>query len=69
MVKDGFRKNRTDDLDQKTKRELCECLWSVLIIADELGINLENDFIYTSLGISPPSVLGGFSSYQNHLYE
>ena len=43
MAKKGFRK--IEDVDQKLAHELADCLWSVLVIADELGINLEKEFI------------------------
>lgn len=33
------------DLDAKIRHELADCLWSVLIIADELGIDLEKEFL------------------------
>lgn len=42
MAKNGFRK--VEDLDEQLKHELCDCLWSVLIIADELGIDIEEEF-------------------------
>lgn len=31
--------------------------------------DLESDFIYTSLGRTPPSPISGFSNYTNYLYE
>lgn len=42
MAKNGLRK--WEDIDDKIKGELCECLWSILIISDEIGIDLENEF-------------------------
>ncbi|MFA5155637.1 MAG: MazG nucleotide pyrophosphohydrolase domain-containing protein [Patescibacteria group bacterium] len=44
MVKDGFRE--IEDVDKKLVHELSDCLWSILVIADELGIDLEHQFIY-----------------------
>ena len=43
MAKDGFREIK--NIDEKLKHELSDCLWSILIIADELGINLEKEFM------------------------
>jgi NTP pyrophosphatase (non-canonical NTP hydrolase) len=42
MAKTGLR--NIDDLDAKLSHELSDCLWSVLIIADELGIDIETAF-------------------------
>lgn len=42
MAKNGFRKE--ESVDEKLEHELCDCLWSVLVIADELGIDIENEF-------------------------
>jgi len=44
MAKNGFR--GIEDADKKLVHELSDCLWSMLIIADELGIDLENQFMY-----------------------
>ncbi len=43
MAKSGYRKY--DDVDKKLAHELADCLWSIIIIADELGINLEKEFL------------------------
>lgn len=32
------------DVDTKLARELADCLWSILVLADELGIDIESDF-------------------------
>jgi len=45
MAKNGYRKY--DDLDKKLAHELADCLWSVIVIADEAGIDLEEAFINT----------------------
>src|SRR5215213_6933972 len=45
MARRGLR--RVDDLDQKLPHELADCLWSVLVLADELGIDLEAAFATT----------------------
>lgn len=42
MAKNGYRKY--EDLDKRLGHELADCLWSVIIIADEAGINLEEAF-------------------------
>lgn len=42
MSKSGFR--TIENVDEKLHKELIDCLWSVVVIADELGINLEKEF-------------------------
>lgn len=42
MAKQGLR--TVADVDEKLAHELSDCLWSVLVIADELGIDLEAEF-------------------------
>lgn len=42
MAKAG--KRRGDDVDAKLKHELGDCLWSLLIIAHEYDIDLEDAF-------------------------
>ena len=43
MAKNNLR--HIEDVDNKLAHELFDCLWSVIIISDELGINLEEEFI------------------------
>ena len=43
IAKNNFRK--IEAVDEKLAHELADCLWSVIIIADELGINLEDEFL------------------------
>ena len=43
MAKNGFRK--IEGVDGKLAHELSDCLWAILIIADELGIDLESEFM------------------------
>jgi NTP pyrophosphatase (non-canonical NTP hydrolase) len=45
MAKEGYRKY--DDLDKKMKHEIADCLWSIMIIADEAGVDLEKAFLET----------------------
>lgn len=45
MGKDGLRD--IDNLDQKMSHELADCLYSVIIIADKYGVNLEKAFTET----------------------
>ena len=45
MAKNGYRKY--PDLDKRLAHELADCLWSVIIIADEAGIDLEKAFVET----------------------
>jgi NTP pyrophosphatase (non-canonical NTP hydrolase) len=42
MTKGGLLK--IDDVDAKLAHELSDCLWSVLVIAEELGIDIEKEF-------------------------
>lgn len=43
MMKEGLRMS-VDDLDEKLKHEVCDCLWAVVKIADALDIDLETEF-------------------------
>lgn len=45
MAKEGLRE--MDDVDEKLKHELSDCLWSVLVLANEYGIDLEKEFFDT----------------------
>jgi NTP pyrophosphatase (non-canonical NTP hydrolase) len=42
MAKNGAR--QAEKVDEKLKHELADCLWSVLVIADQYGIDLETAF-------------------------
>jgi NTP pyrophosphatase (non-canonical NTP hydrolase) len=43
MAKSGHR--AMDDIDEKLKHELSDCLWSVLVLANHYDIDLENQFL------------------------
>lgn len=43
MVKHGLRRG-PEDIDKALAHELSDCLWSILVIADELDIDLEAAF-------------------------
>lgn len=43
LAKQGLRK--IDDVDEKLAHELSDCLWSIIILAEQYGINLETAFI------------------------
>ena len=45
MAKNGYIKY--EDINKRLAHELADCLWSVIIIADEAGIELEEAFIKT----------------------
>jgi len=45
MAKQGFK--RASDLESKLKHELADCLYSICVIAHELDIDLEKEFIKT----------------------
>ncbi|MFA6466479.1 MAG: nucleotide pyrophosphohydrolase [Patescibacteria group bacterium] len=42
MAKNNLR--NIDNVDEKLKHELSDCLWSILVIADELGIDMDEEF-------------------------
>ena len=42
MAKEGIR--AIDDVDAKLAHELSDCLWSILVLADKYGIDLESEF-------------------------
>ena len=44
MVKNGLRRG-PQDIDQELAHELSDSLWSIMVIADELGIDLEAAFV------------------------
>lgn len=43
MGKEGIRD--VDNVDEKIKHEISDCLWSIIILADKFNIDLENSFI------------------------
>lgn len=43
MAKNKFRAG--ENVDVKLAHELSDCLWSILILADELGIDMESEFV------------------------
>ncbi len=45
MAKNGFRNG--EDVDAKLAHELSDCLWAIIIISQELGIDLETEFLKT----------------------
>jgi len=46
MAKHGLRRG-PDDVDEALAHELSDCLWSIMVIADELNIDLEAAFTKT----------------------
>lgn len=45
MAKEGMR--QIDDADAKLAHELSDCLWSILVLADQYGVDLEKEFLQT----------------------
>ncbi len=43
MVKQGIREG--EDVDAKLNHELSDCLWSVLVLAKELNVDIEKSFM------------------------
>lgn len=46
MAKENFR--TAENLDAKLAHELGDCLWSLLVLADSLGIDIEQAFLQTT---------------------
>jgi NTP pyrophosphatase (non-canonical NTP hydrolase) len=44
MAKENFRGHKEEDLDKAITHEVIDCLWAILVIADELEIDLEKKF-------------------------
>lgn len=42
MAKNGLRK--IENFEEKLSHELCDCLWSILVLADKLDVDLESEF-------------------------
>ncbi len=49
MAKNNFRD--IENVDEKIKHELSDCLWATMMIADELGIDFEKEFIKNMDGL------------------
>jgi len=45
MAKAGLRE--MENVDEKLKHELADCLWSVLVLAEKHNINIEESFLKT----------------------
>jgi NTP pyrophosphatase (non-canonical NTP hydrolase) len=45
QAKEGAR--AIDDVDERLAHELADCLWSVLVLADRYGVDLERAFLET----------------------
>jgi NTP pyrophosphatase (non-canonical NTP hydrolase) len=45
MAKSGIRS--ADDVDKKLAHELSDCLWSVLVLSNLYGVDLEQEFLRT----------------------
>jgi NTP pyrophosphatase (non-canonical NTP hydrolase) len=45
MAKEGLR--GVNDVDTKLAHELSDCLWSILVLADQYNIDLEKEFTNT----------------------
>ena len=47
MAKNNLRHYKNSN--KKLAHELADCLWSILVLADELGIDLEKEFLKAKL--------------------
>jgi hypothetical protein len=45
MAKENLR--HTDDVDAKLAHELCDCLWSILVLAEQYNIDIKQEFLKT----------------------
>jgi len=45
MAKEGIRD--IEEMDEKFEHELSDCLWSIMILADKYGVDLEYSFLRT----------------------
>lgn len=45
MAKEGRRSFGGGDIDEALANELADCLWSVIVIADRYGVDLEGEFM------------------------
>jgi NTP pyrophosphatase (non-canonical NTP hydrolase) len=45
MSKEGVRD--MEDVDKKLAHELSDCLWSILVIANKYGVDIEKSFLET----------------------
>lgn len=45
QASEGVR--QVDDLDNAIGHELSDCMWSIIVLADKLGVDLEKAFIKT----------------------
>jgi NTP pyrophosphatase (non-canonical NTP hydrolase) len=58
MAKENLR--NIDDVDAKLAHELADCLWSILVVANYYGLDLEKEFLHTMDVISER--IGGASA-------
>ena len=45
MAKEGVRK--MENVDEKLAHELADCLWSILVLSEKYGIDIEQSFLKT----------------------
>ncbi len=45
MAKEGIRE--VEDVDKKLAHELADCLYSVFVLAERYGVNIEKEFLNT----------------------
>ena len=51
-----------EDLDEALGHELADCLWSVLVLADAYGVDLEREFAATMTDLSAGLADEGFAA-------
>lgn len=49
MAKENLR--HIDDVDTKLVHELADCLWSILVLAEHYGVDLDKEFLKTMDGL------------------
>ncbi len=45
MIKEGYREG--ENVDERLRHELSDCLWSILVLAKKYDVNLEKEFVKT----------------------
>lgn len=51
LVMAKYKLRKVENVDDKLKHELSDCLWAIIIVADELGVDLEKVFMETMVEI------------------
>ena len=58
MAKAKMREYKGDDIDGALAHELSDIMWSVLVVANQLNIDIEKEFLATMDGLEKRTVKG-----------